>query len=245
MGAPHAVYAVALTNTSITGTQFGAFLGSPLTGISLNTASYYPGIDPTDTVNVLSRVFAGIGTAAGTNVYLYQVEHESPSSTGSGFITQLNFDWLAGTPQTLAFGGSIGTSVNSFFVTSAGPTSTGPFDAMGLPGGFSFVGTESPSTSTFFPDATPNEARFEFAQAVDPIFTGETSYILGLFSPQEPALLSATVVDTGSSGSGTVYSPVPEPSTLLLLAMGFAGIVIYTGFRERRKGEGNSLRTHG
>ena len=116
---------------------------------------------------------------------------------------------------------------------------------MGLPGGFSFVGTESPSTSSFFPAATPDEARFEFAQAVDPINTGEISFILGLFSPQEPALLSATVVDTGSSGSGTVYSPVPEPSTLWLLAIGFAGIVIYTRYREQMNGKGQSLKANG
>ena len=39
--------------------------------------------------------------------------------------------------------------------------------------------------------------------------------------------------------------PVPEPSTLVLLAIGFAGIVIYTRYREQMNGKGQSLKANG
>ena len=40
-------------------------------------------------------------------------------------------------------------------------------------------------------------------------------------------------------------TPVPEPSTLVLLAIGFAGIVIYTRYREQMNGKGQSLKANG
>ncbi|MCH7614450.1 MAG: PEP-CTERM sorting domain-containing protein [Nitrospinae bacterium] len=39
-------------------------------------------------------------------------------------------------------------------------------------------------------------------------------------------------------------TPVPEPSTLVLLAIGFAGIVIYARYREQMNGKGQSLKAN-
>ena len=139
-----------------------------------------------------------------------------------------------GAPPKLDFSSlGKGTGHDSFYVTDDGFTP---------PSGFT-AGTEDPNISEFFP--VPESVRFEFALGVDPIAAGETSFILGMFSPNPPGLLSANAVDGSTSSAGTAYSPVPEPSTLWLLGIGFASIVIYTGFRERRKCEGNSLRANG
>ena len=230
MGAPHAVYAVPLSNTSLTGTEFNdaalGFLGSSIN--SLNMSFVFGG-----DVELLSQVFSGKAgsPAAGFNVYIYQVIHKSGSSLSP--ITQFNFDWVVGAPPKLDFSGIGKGMVDSFYVAG------GPAVALT---GFT-AGTEDPNISEFFP--VPESVRFEFALGVDPIAAGETSFILGMFSPNPPGLLPANAVDGSTSSAGTAYSPVPEPSTLWLLAIGFAGIVIYTGFRERLKCEGNSLRTHG
>ncbi|MCH7614449.1 MAG: PEP-CTERM sorting domain-containing protein [Nitrospinae bacterium] len=243
MGPPHAAYAISLTNTAITGAEFAMFLGGSINSLNTTTLDVSPFFadDPMNNnfadVDVLSQTFAGAGSASGFNVYLYQVLHKSGSDAASN-LTQLNIDWFTGIPTTIDLTGIGLGFVNSFYVTTA--------PGGGLPGGFTMVGTKDPSGSEFLPGIPATRFAFGTGPPDKSLAPSDRSFLLGLFSPQPPGLLPVNVVDGGlGSTFGTAYSPIPEPSTLWLLGIGFAGIVIYTSYRERRKGKGNSLRAHG
>lgn len=68
-----------------------------------------------------------------------------------------------------------------------------------------------------------------------PLYPGDISYVFGAISDREPFITMANLRDDGGEASPQVYAPVLEPSTLLLLGSGLAGLVV---FRKRLKGKG-------
>lgn len=66
-------------------------------------------------------------------------------------------------------------------------------------------------------------------------YPGDISYVFGAISDREPFITMANLRDDGGEVSPQVYAPVLEPSTLLLLGSGLAGLVV---FRKRLKGKG-------
>jgi hypothetical protein len=57
------------------------------------------------------------------------------------------------------------------------------------------------------------------------LLPGQYSGVFGTFSPLPPGIVVADLHDTGSTlQTAPVYSPVPEPGSMMLLGMGILGL---------------------
>jgi hypothetical protein len=193
--------AVALTNTALTATEFGDIIGAAVAG--LGSAFNFAG-GPVDGT-VTSAVFQGADGAAGYYVYVYQILFNSPAAVP--FVQGLTVPFIPDPSATpLDLDGDSLADDTSFWVTGAGP---GPVSA-----------TWGPSQLTWFSGGW--------------LSPGTTSALFGVVVPQVPThLVTAQVLDFGNplTTAPSVYSAVPEASSLLLFATALVG----TGVLSRRR----------
>jgi hypothetical protein len=209
--APTASHAavLALSNTGVTGGTLDGWLGAPRTGVIQGGFDFLPS-NPGGDGWIRSQVFEGAGAAAGQFVYLYQLRHFPDSSEAS--IGGFSFDWGSEAPASVG-------GVTSLYTTGASGTA---------------VGFVQPPTATVPSNSSQydgNAAKFLFESA-NSVLKGDTSLILGLFSPFAPISVVANVLDTDEEVRGpVVYAPVPVPAALPLFLSALAGI----GFFSRKR----------
>ncbi|HEY7139881.1 MAG TPA: hypothetical protein VIE44_07280 [Methylomirabilota bacterium] len=143
---------------------------------------------------VTSQVFEGTGTADGYYVYVYQIKLNNPADVN--FIEAL----------TVPFTPDPGTTSVDLGGTAANDTSF-------------YQGTPAPTSATWASDQVGWFAPFWIAK-------GQTTALFGVLGPEEPpSVVIAGILDSGASLSvaPSVYSPLPEASTLLLLGTALVG----------------------
>ena len=135
----------------------------------------------------------------GNYAYLYQVKNTG--TTGASII-----EVFTTTPY---FGASGATDAG--YLTANAPTGFDLGDQ--VPRGASIHVPSGPTISFGFPSP------WDFGDTDYAIDPGEDSVTLYILSTGEPGTITGNVID-GTIGSGPVVGPIPEPCTLVLLAMG-------------------------
>lgn len=213
LAAPTASHAATLTlsNTAVTGGFVDGLLGAPRTGVIQGGYDFLPS-NPGGDGWIRSQVFEGAGAAAGQFVYLYQLRHFDTSSENT--VGGFSFDWGAGAPASVG-------GITSWYATTDSATTGG------------FVqpsGGASQSSSLSFYDG--NATKFLFLPPTAGVAPGDTTLVLGVFSPLAPISVVANVLDTDEEVRGPeVYAPVPVPAALPLFLSALAGV----GFFARKR----------
>jgi hypothetical protein len=132
---------------------------------------------------------------AGNYAYLYQVRNTG--STGNNVIEVFTCSPFSGAFASTTLG----------YLTGSHPAG---FTLGDQPSAGASVDAEAGPTISFgFP-------AFLLGQAIDP---GETSSTLYVLSDGMPGMITGNIID-GTTGSGQVVGPVPEPATICLLGLG-------------------------
>jgi hypothetical protein len=146
---------------------------------------------------VLSQCFAA---ESGDYVYLYQV-----NNTGTGTNSSVELFTLApflGAGNDPLMGWLTGDVPAGFLSTSIVPEDTGYFN-------------------------TENVVSFYFTERVgDPITPSEHSTVLYAVSTYAPGLITGNLIGARVSTGDVVGPVVPEPSTLVLIGMGLAALIV-------------------
>lgn len=202
-------WAVTLTNTNISQATFDSLAGAAVNSALVSTYDFSPATAGGDG-EIRSQVFEGEGDAAGLFVYIYQIVLYSTSSAVQEEGISFNF---VGGPSTVS-------GMTSFYIGTT-PSPPAPFDP----------GVQEPSGASF----TDPSISFAFLAFMgDQINKGEASFVFGAFSPLPPRVVSSNVIDSTSTVvDPSVYAPAPEPTGLLLLGSGLAGLGFF-GRRRRR-----------
>lgn len=164
---------------------------------------------------------------------------------GSGQRAQADFIYQFVTTTSAGIGGSLSATITaSDAAVATGTLSAGDITSLSL----QLSGTSSP----FVDGTTTSTASLSAPFSVDPTtgaFTSGTPELFTAFSPETLTLLSSptttatylvTIPDVGPFQGTGVWSVVPEPSTLLLLCSGVAGLVL---FDRRARPEAHNPRT--
>jgi hypothetical protein len=164
-----------------------------------------------------SFTYSGVLTGADT---LSLIASGSPCLQSGAYCT--NAAGVVVVAGTSPVGGSSlngGTTFGSLLLTISGVGTEQLFPTNAANG----LGSGSPPTSLFLPSTSLSALFGSFAQVTDPTFT----------------LVMSDTLRSDNSGSFTVASAVPEPSTWAMMILGFVGI----GFMAyRRKQNGPALR---
>lgn len=221
----HAV-SIGLTNTSIDKATYSGLIGNTLA--SMESAFFFPeqtgDLGPIEG-KVVSKVFQGIGDAAGMNVFVYQVQTDSPGSYVFD-VNDLRFDFFG--LMGIDIGNDGGVLDNSFVLSEAVDPLTDSFNFSGS-GSIGLTGASIDGSSL----------AFEFATGLN---GGIDSYVFGIFSSNPFTIITPDFNAPNGGSTGGIILPdvytaaaaaVPEPSTFLLLALPLA---IILGFKLRRGG---------
>ncbi len=143
--------------------------------------------------------------------------------------------------QTFGFYTDIGTGSTQttlFTIVDAGDIGTSAMFNPTVPFGF----FDDPSGATIkFSESVLNPGGFDNMIALIAPAAFPNSFILG-WEDSEPGEFDTDFNDLIVRIDNA--APVPEPSTLVLLAIGFAGLVMYTRYREQMNGKGQSLKAN-
>ncbi len=119
------------------------------------------------------------------------------------------------------------------FIDADASTSVG-YLVGSVPSSFVSSGTEIPAGCSVNTDTGPTIS-FVFPGYMNPngIIPGETSKVLYVKSTRPPQEIIGNIID-GAIADGVVIGPVPEPMTIILVAMG--GAVLF-GYKPKKVGE--------
>ncbi len=222
--APSHAIAGFLSNTQVTQEQLASafVLEEPITAYMTSTFMFDDGSKGT----VGSQVFMGQGNNSGINLYLYQITAPSGANVINAFVPFID-------SKPAEINGQLDTSI---FISG--------FSGASAIGGFTTVGQVKPFS--VFLDDSNNRVLVTYASADGkqgtPIGQGQTGYIFGFFSANQPVKSDLMTLTSGTRVNlprATIYtSGVPEPSSSILLLLGLiSGVVI------QRRGFSNNMRS--
>jgi hypothetical protein len=214
-----------LSDTAITDAQFTSFGGAR---VFQRTSNFNVG---TMTGTVYSAAFSGIGAANGHTLYTYQVQLTGGLMTGFS----MNFGGLSRMVTNLDLTGA-GSATTSFHVTgslASGGTLAGFFPSFG------------PLTSIIAPTlngSLVNDVTGDYQTLFVSIGAGSASTIFGYISDGSAGATVASLIDVAAhlyaGPDATTPYYVPEPGTLVLLAVGLAGVGAWGWRRHTLLGRG-------
>ena len=196
---------IGLSNTQLTFSAWNNYFPNVFDAGALVSAE----IDIADDGQNDGKLWSGVTQSTDLNWYTYfykiEVYADSPHSV-QGF----SLDWGGIAPEQFDFDGA-GTQYaatdDSWYGLSSDSWSAG----LQAPNGASYNATSGVVAWDFFS-----------AASVDP---GETSAWLMVLSQLPPYMVDANIINGGPPEVlGQVYSPVPEPATMLLLGSGLLGL---------------------
>ena len=226
-GIPRSASAVPLPLTSITAAEFSSFADSAILPALVSIGDFAP--FPTDDVKVVSQQFPGMGAAGGQNIYVYQINHLPTSDAFFGIIGAMRFEWGGGAPSAVDLSGIGSLGLVTTFYIDDDPL-LGPLGSPFIPG------TVAPSVVDY--DAGTSALTIEFPTTGGGVLgKGDTSFVIGAFSPLPPGVFDAIVAGPAGIQFATAKTnaPTPEPSSLILFGVGLlSALMVVRRWNTRR-----------
>ncbi len=99
-------------------------------------------------------------------------------------------------------------------------------DDIGSDAGSGTTGGTVPSASAFSGSPPTSAVWYFYLNTIDPTPTNEYSEVLLFTSPYGPQWAPGSLLDSGLSDKHDLPSPIPEPATLALMALGGLGLLL-------------------